>query len=64
MATEPMCRRCRQRGELRLATDADHIVPRSRGGRDTLENLQSLCKSCHGIKSATEDGAFGNKARP
>jgi hypothetical protein len=26
---------------------ADHIVPRSRGGADTLANLRGLCVTCH-----------------
>jgi len=29
----------------------DHIVPRSRGGTNTLENLQTLCKKCNLGKS-------------
>jgi len=28
----------------------DHIVPRSRGGSDTRENLAVLCRSCNGAK--------------
>lgn len=32
----------------------DHIVPRNRGGSDTEENLELLCKKCHDIKSAKE----------
>lgn len=26
---------------------ADHITPRRRGGPDTLDNLRTLCGSCH-----------------
>lgn len=36
------------------ANEVDHIVPKSRGGRDTIENLQSLCKRCHSRKTAGE----------
>lgn len=37
------------------ATDVDHIVPRSRGGEDVIENLQSLCHSCHSMKTRREN---------
>ena len=30
--------------------EVDHVVPRSRGGSDHLENLQLLCASCNRIK--------------
>lgn len=38
----------------------DHIVPRSQGGSDKWENLQSLCHSCHSQKTVYLDGGFGN----
>lgn len=31
---------------------ADHIVPESKGGITTLENLQTLCRSCNSKKGA------------
>lgn len=45
-----------ERNEIIAATDVDHIVPRSRGGQDVLDNLQSLCHACHSKKTATQDG--------
>lgn len=32
------------------ALEVDHIVPRKRGGRDDLENLQCLCYRCNSMK--------------
>ena len=34
--------------------DADHILPLERGGSNDLGNMQTLCKSCHGLKTAAE----------
>ena len=34
--------------------DIDHIVPLANGGKNTVDNLQPLCKSCHKEKSKNE----------
>lgn len=64
LARDPVCRDPfgvhRAAGEVVPATDVDHIVPRSAGGADTLENLQGLCHACHSRKTAQDDGGFGN----
>ena len=31
--------------------EIDHIIPRYFGGKDDFDNLQTLCKTCNGIKS-------------
>lgn len=31
---------------------ADHVVPRSREGADAIENLRTLCRSCHQARHA------------
>lgn len=45
------------------ATLTDHIIPVT-GPRDPRfwdsKNWQSLCDSCHGRKTASEDGGFGH----
>lgn len=33
------------------ATTIDHVLPRSRGGKDTWENLVACCLKCNNIKS-------------
>ncbi len=30
----------------------DHIVPKSKGGRDTLENMQTMCSRCNSKKGS------------
>lgn len=43
------CNGCQEHFETRHL-EIDHIVPRSKGGTDHLENLQLLCGSCNRIK--------------
>lgn len=33
----------------------DHRIPDIVGGEPTIENCQVLCRSCHGVKTATKD---------
>ena len=41
------CQYCGKRGrDLTL----DHIIPRSRGGQSTWENLVACCRTCNGRK--------------
>ena len=53
----PLCVECRRKGYVMPATVVDHIVPHK--GDKVLfwdkNNWQSLCKSCHDRKTATED---------
>lgn len=65
LRTYPLCADPDQRhaGQVRPATDVDHIVARAQGGHDTWENLQSLCHECHSAKTVAENGGFGNAQR-
>ena len=42
--------------KLTLATEVDHIIPKSKGGTDDLENLQAINRECHKLKTAQEQG--------
>jgi hypothetical protein len=45
---------CQRAGRVTVATDCDHIRALADGGTDAPDNLQALCKRCHGIKTAQE----------
>lgn len=49
-----MCVLCFARGLFVLAAEVDHREPVWRGGTDADNNLQSLCRRCHRVKSARE----------
>jgi 5-methylcytosine-specific restriction protein A len=55
LAEHPVCRLCNE-----PATDVDHIISKRKGGTDDWENLQPMCRRHHSIKTASEDGGFGN----
>lgn len=40
------CRKCGSKNRLTI----DHIIPESRGGKATIDNCQTLCKSCNSRK--------------
>lgn len=67
LAEHPLCVLClkKQPPVTRAATLVDHIIPHK--GDPALfwdpSNHQALCTECHNIKTATEDGAFGNLTR-
>lgn len=64
LAEHPLCVICLAKDPevIREATMVDHIVPH-KGDMKLFwdpKNHQSLCTECHGVKTAKEDGAFGN----
>lgn len=57
------CRVCFKRvGGLSLVTAREHhhLIPRSRGGSHTTDNVISLCKGCHQAEHASEIRLSGN----
>lgn len=56
---EPLCRRCRAKGLVTIATVPDHIKPLAKGGTDDDTNIQCLCEPCHAEKTAED---FGHRA--
>jgi 5-methylcytosine-specific restriction protein A len=56
LAEHPLCAHCEARFDLTPATEVDHITPH-RGDRElfwNVRNLQGLCATCHGKKTASE----------
>ncbi len=61
----PLCIQCMDDNEIEPATVVDHIVPH-KGDMGLFwdkNNWQPLCKKHHDIKTAKEDGGFGNRQR-
>lgn len=52
----PLCVQCEAEGNVREATEVDHIKPIANGGaRYDANNLQALCKHHHSKKTAQEN---------
>lgn len=39
------------------STEDDHVIPKSQGGSDGLDNRRGACAHCHDIKSRREAAA-------
>lgn len=62
-AKHPLCVLCQAKGLIVAADVVDHRVPHK---GDTVlfwdrDNWQSLCKTCHDRKTATEDSGFARR---
>ena len=49
-----LCQACKRKGRLTKASCVDHIKPKSQGGDNAMTNLQSLCDTCHQLKTQVE----------
>lgn len=58
LAEEPLCRHCQARGIVTPATEVDHIQDSRADYSDdnSRENLQSLCRPCHSVKTSMSMG--------
>ena len=54
LSKEPLCAECYKLRKLSVATQADHITPWNTESEFWNGPLQSLCHSCHSIKSNKE----------
>jgi len=55
------CPHCGLHFKCEDSMEIDHIIPRSKGGKDIYKNLQLLHKHCHDVKTAN-DGSVGIKS--
>lgn len=46
-----LCVICNKKNKVISAKEVDHIIPVSSGGTHEMDNLQSLCKECHALKT-------------
>ena len=59
----PVCVECERHGVFEMAKVVDHIIPH-KGDMELfwrVSNWQALCVTCHNVKTASEDGGFGNQ---
>lgn len=65
LTKHPFCQKCLKDGRHVPATVVDHIKPH-KGNKKLFwdrNNWQGLCERCHNIKTASEDGGFGNRMK-
>lgn len=61
LAMNPLCEECQVHDRVVAASEVDHIRPLADGGLDELDNLRSLCKSCHSRKTAAHSRGQGGR---
>lgn len=49
-----LCCVCNAKGFTTMASQVDHITPKSAGGSDSYDNLQAICDPCHKQKTKND----------
>jgi 5-methylcytosine-specific restriction protein A len=49
-----ICQACLAAGHVHQGTEVDHIVPKAEGGTESDDNLQTICKAAHRVKTQQE----------
>lgn len=62
LSAHPMCECCKPQGLVTKAQEVDHVIPLWKGGRDDETNMQSLCVTCHQVKTKREASERANVA--
>ena len=60
------CRKCgynKYKSKEVRYLEADHIIPITKGGKNTLSNLQTLCDVCHKKKSSLNGNTRHGKSK-
>ena len=57
-ARDPLCELCREAGRVVLAELVDHFIPLAANGTHDDENLVSMCRSCHGLKTEQDKAKY------
>lgn len=55
------CLSCGRSADENVILHIDHIIPRSKGGKDELNNYQTLCETCNIGKSNKDDTNLRNR---
>jgi len=59
-----LCQPCLRVGRPTPAREVDHIKPKAQDGEDDPDNLQAICKPCHGEKTRRENIERAGKPLP
>ena len=52
-----------KKGDVEVLFTQDHVIPRSRGGKDNLNNSQVMCQPCNSRKGSRSDRKFKREVR-